>query len=159
MDVALNRQAITAATSSWHERIKRNGPLMRAVDWVFGYDFFLSYSHGDSMRLPRRIKERLEQAGVSAETQPVSGRPGSQLSDIEKSLSGDSTRNLRPLARAAQNSLPETGPLAANRRKRRLFSEFRNSAGRDRCAWLGNEDSNRDVSNSSPSPNQPRRRP
>src|SRR5712691_8822287 len=43
--------------------IKREGLIARAVDWVFGYDFFISYSHGDGMRLPRRIKERLEQAG------------------------------------------------------------------------------------------------
>jgi tetratricopeptide (TPR) repeat protein len=43
--------------------IKREGLIARAVDWVFGYDFFVSYSHGDGMRLPRRIKERLDQAG------------------------------------------------------------------------------------------------
>jgi hypothetical protein len=45
------------------EGTKRNGLLARAVDWIFGYDFFLSYNHGDGMRLPRRLKERLEQAG------------------------------------------------------------------------------------------------
>jgi hypothetical protein len=76
---------------------------------------------------------------VSAQTQPVSGHSRSQISDIEKSLSRDSTRNLRPLAQSAQNSLPETGPVAANRRKYRLFSEFRNSAVRDRCGWLGRQ--------------------
>src|SRR4051794_30955712 len=43
--------------------IKPEGLVARAVDWVFGYDFFVSYSHGDGMRLPRRIKDRLEQAG------------------------------------------------------------------------------------------------
>jgi tetratricopeptide (TPR) repeat protein len=43
--------------------IRPEGLIARAVDWVFGYDFFISYSHGDGMRLPRRIKERLEQAG------------------------------------------------------------------------------------------------
>jgi tetratricopeptide (TPR) repeat protein len=45
------------------DRIKAEGLIARVVDRVFGYDFFLSYSHGDGMRLPRRLKERLEQAG------------------------------------------------------------------------------------------------
>lgn len=45
------------------ENHKRNGLIARTVDWVFGYDFFLSYNHGDGLRLPRRIKERLDQAG------------------------------------------------------------------------------------------------
>jgi hypothetical protein len=39
---------------------------------------------------------------VSAETQPVSGRPHAQISDIERSSSRDFTRDSRPLARAAQ---------------------------------------------------------
>jgi tetratricopeptide (TPR) repeat protein len=43
--------------------IKTDGLIGRSVDWVFGYDFFISYSHGDGMRLPRCIKERLEHAG------------------------------------------------------------------------------------------------
>ena len=42
---------------------KADGLVARFVDRVFGYDFFLSYSHGDGMRLPHRLKERLEQAG------------------------------------------------------------------------------------------------
>jgi len=45
------------------DQIRSEGLIARAVDWVFGYDFFLSYSHGDGMQLPRRIKERLEHAG------------------------------------------------------------------------------------------------
>src|SRR6266481_6135929 len=45
--------------------IKREGLITRAVDWIFGHDFFVSDSHGDGMRLPQRIKERLEQAGFS----------------------------------------------------------------------------------------------
>jgi tetratricopeptide (TPR) repeat protein len=53
-----------AATTPLSDRgLKREGLIARAVDWVFGYDFFISYSHGDGMRLPRRLKERLEQAG------------------------------------------------------------------------------------------------
>ena len=43
--------------------LKPDGLITRAVDWVFGYDFFISYNHGDGMRLPRRLRERLEQAG------------------------------------------------------------------------------------------------
>src|SRR6516162_2821605 len=73
---------------------------------------------------------------------PVSGRSGSQISDIEKSLSRDSTGNLPPLARAAQNSLPETGPVAANLRKCRLFAECGKLFGRDSSGWLGRQDSN-----------------
>src|SRR5215831_1925169 len=46
-----------------NDGIKAEGLLARTVDWVFGYDFFISYSHGDGMRFPRRVKERLEQAG------------------------------------------------------------------------------------------------
>ena len=34
--------------------------IPRAVDWVFGYDFFISYSHGDGKGLPNRLKERLK---------------------------------------------------------------------------------------------------
>jgi hypothetical protein len=41
----------------------REGLLTHAVDWVFGYDFFLSYSHGDGTRLPQFLKERLAQIG------------------------------------------------------------------------------------------------
>src|SRR5262245_41727947 len=38
---------------------KKEGLITRAVDWVFGYDFFISYSHGDGPKLPLRLKERL----------------------------------------------------------------------------------------------------
>jgi tetratricopeptide (TPR) repeat protein len=54
---------IAALAPMSNQGISREGVIARAVDWVFGYDFFISYSHGDGMRLPRRIKERLEQAG------------------------------------------------------------------------------------------------
>jgi tetratricopeptide (TPR) repeat protein len=54
---------IAAAAPMSNQGIKREGVIGRAVDWVFGYDFFISYSHGDGLRLPRRLKERLEQAG------------------------------------------------------------------------------------------------
>ena len=43
--------------------IKPENLIARAVDWILGYDFFVSCSHGDGMQLPQRIKERLEQAG------------------------------------------------------------------------------------------------
>ena len=35
----------------------------RAVDWLFGYDFFISYSQRDGLHLPREIRKRLQQAG------------------------------------------------------------------------------------------------
>ena len=40
--------------------IERDSLVARAMDWFFGYDFFISYSHGDGMQLPRRIEDRLE---------------------------------------------------------------------------------------------------
>ena len=49
---------IAASAPLSNHGIKPEGLTARAVDWVFGYDFFISYSHGDGMRLPRRIKER-----------------------------------------------------------------------------------------------------
>src|SRR5262249_3475570 len=54
---------IAAPAPISNQGIKREGVIARAVDWVFGYDFFISYNHGDGMRLPRRLKEQLEQAG------------------------------------------------------------------------------------------------
>lgn len=42
---------------------KADGRLTRFVDWVFGYDYFISYSHGDGLRFPRHLKGRLEKAG------------------------------------------------------------------------------------------------
>lgn len=39
------------------------GPLERTVDWVFGYDFFVSYSHDDGFRLPRQLAALLKEAG------------------------------------------------------------------------------------------------
>jgi tetratricopeptide (TPR) repeat protein len=70
------RDHVTAPAPLSDHGIKREGLITRAVDWVFGYDFFISYSHGDGMRLPRRLKERLEQAGFRAfldQTEYVAG--------------------------------------------------------------------------------------
>src|SRR5262245_11779841 len=56
------------------------GPVRRAVDWVFGYDFFISYSHRDGMGYPRRVKERLEQAGFHVFLDQTEYVPGTNLS-------------------------------------------------------------------------------
>ena len=45
------------------ETSKSPGLAARFSDWVFGYDFFLSYSHGDGLNYPRALKRRLERAG------------------------------------------------------------------------------------------------
>lgn len=37
--------------------------LRGAADWIFGYDFFVSYSHDDGLNYPRLLRTRLEQAG------------------------------------------------------------------------------------------------
>jgi tetratricopeptide (TPR) repeat protein len=42
---------------------RREGLIARAVDWVFGFDFFISYSHSDGTQLPCTLKDRLTQAG------------------------------------------------------------------------------------------------
>jgi hypothetical protein len=68
--------------------------------------------HVQEHRLARRkapavVARSVERAGfepVSTETQPVSGRSRSQISDIEKSSSRDSARDSRPLAENAQYS-------------------------------------------------------
>src|SRR4029079_10105680 len=67
---------IAALARMSKQGISRVGMIARAVDWVFGYDFFISYSHGDGMRLPRCLKERLEQAGFRVfidQTEDVAG--------------------------------------------------------------------------------------
>jgi hypothetical protein len=53
-------------------------------------------------------------------------------------------------ARNARRSPPETGLFTANLRECRHFSGCLKQPARDPCGWLGIEDSNRDVSNSSP---------
>jgi hypothetical protein len=63
--------------------------------------------------------------------------------------------NSRRFVRNVRYPSPETGLLVANPLKWRRFSECRGISARDRCGWLGCQDSNRDVSNSSRSPNQP----
>lgn len=35
----------------------------RIVDWVFGYDFFISYSHEDGLNYPRRLRDNLQHIG------------------------------------------------------------------------------------------------
>ena len=62
---------------------------------------------------------------VSVITQPVSGRSRTKISDIENSSSRDLPRDLRPSVRGGRYSSPETGLLAANPRKCRLFAERR----------------------------------
>jgi hypothetical protein len=96
---------------------------------------------------------------VSAETQPVSGRPPIQISDIEKSSSRDSPRDSRVSVRFLENSWRETVSLPSNPRKGRHFRQYPKFPARDAYGWLGIEDSNCDVPNSSPSQNQLQQRP
>jgi len=64
---------------------------------------------------------------VSAETQPVSGRPLIQFSDIEKSSSRDSPRDSRLSVRFLQNSWREIGSFPSNPRKVGTSASTRNS--------------------------------
>jgi hypothetical protein len=52
--------------------------LQRAIDYVSGYDFFISYSHEDGLTYPIQLKQRLEQAGFKVfldQTGYVAGDP------------------------------------------------------------------------------------
>ena len=53
------------------ETFERAGLLQRAIDAVFGYDFFLSYSHSDGMAYPARLKNRLEAVGFKVQLEPM----------------------------------------------------------------------------------------
>jgi WD40 repeat protein len=56
------------------------GPGRRAVDWLFGFDFFISYAHDDGKIYPQRLKQRLEQAGFRAFLDQTEYVPGTNLS-------------------------------------------------------------------------------
>lgn len=53
--------------------------IARVVDRIFGYDFFLSYSHGDGKVYPRRLKERLEETGFKVFLDQTEYAPGADL--------------------------------------------------------------------------------
>ncbi|NZD63633.1 toll/interleukin-1 receptor domain-containing protein, partial [Rhizobium sp. WYCCWR 11290] len=41
----------------------RSSLISRLVDWVFGFDFFLSYNHGDGKHYPSQLKRQLGKRG------------------------------------------------------------------------------------------------
>jgi tetratricopeptide (TPR) repeat protein len=43
--------------------LRRSGPLRNVLDRLFGYDYFISYSHGDGTEYPSKLARRLEQTG------------------------------------------------------------------------------------------------
>ena len=54
----------------------QEGFIQRTIDYVFGYDFFISYSHGDGKVYPQQLKRRLDQAGFKVfldQTEYVAG--------------------------------------------------------------------------------------
>jgi TIR domain len=58
------------------DRSGRDALLRRTVDFVFGYDFFISYSHHDGLTYPAELKAQLEQAGFKVfldQTEYVAG--------------------------------------------------------------------------------------
>jgi WD40 repeat protein len=61
------------------ETFERAGLLQRAIDAVFGYDFFLSYSHSDGMAYPARLKNRLEAVGFKVFLDQTEYTPGIEL--------------------------------------------------------------------------------
>jgi WD40 repeat protein len=61
------------------ETFERAGLLQRAIDAVFGYDFFLSYSHSDGMAYPARLKNRLEAVAFKVFLDQTEYTPGIEL--------------------------------------------------------------------------------
>jgi tetratricopeptide (TPR) repeat protein len=59
--------------------VERDSYFQRAVDWIFGYDFFISYSHGDGLNYPRQLKQRLQHAGFKAFLDQTEYVPGLDL--------------------------------------------------------------------------------
>lgn len=53
--------------------------LPRVADRLFGYDFFLSYSHKDGKNYPSLLKARLEQAGFKVFLDQTEYTPGADL--------------------------------------------------------------------------------
>ncbi len=53
--------------------------LSRILDRIFGYDFFLSYSHRDGKNYPKLLKARLEQAGFKVFLDQTEYAPGVDL--------------------------------------------------------------------------------
>ncbi|MGE3230155.1 MAG: toll/interleukin-1 receptor domain-containing protein [Hyphomicrobium sp.] len=65
--------------STPEDRVGRDSLITRAIDWIFGYDFFLSYSHSDGLNLPRHIKDRLTRAGFHVFLDQTEYAPGIDL--------------------------------------------------------------------------------
>jgi tetratricopeptide (TPR) repeat protein len=53
--------------------------LSRMIDRIFGYDFFLSYSHADGKNYPKHLKARLEQTGFKVFLDQTEFVPGFDL--------------------------------------------------------------------------------
>ncbi len=51
------------STSPLPDPSRRQGPLRRLLDRLFGYDYFISYAHGDGLEYPAKLAKRLEQSG------------------------------------------------------------------------------------------------
>jgi TIR domain len=64
--------------------IESEGLIARAVDSVFTYDLFIPYRNADGMRLPRRIKERLEQADFSVFLDQTEYAAGDDLRQVTR---------------------------------------------------------------------------
>src|SRR5258708_1786580 len=69
----MKRNNHTASEGSIHQR--RSGPvnwfrtlidqLRTLIDLVFGYDYFISYSHSDGANYPTKLADRLEASGYT----------------------------------------------------------------------------------------------
>ena len=59
--------------------VNKQGVVSKFNDWIFGYDFFISYSHKDGMTLPQELETRLEEAGFNVFLDQSEYAPGMDL--------------------------------------------------------------------------------
>jgi WD40 repeat protein len=55
------------------------GPFRRLADWLFGYDFFISYSQRDGLNYPAALEQRLESIGYKVFLDRIEYVPGIDL--------------------------------------------------------------------------------
>ena len=103
----MTRRSVEAVDSTADQKsaFRVAGLLLLGVDWVFGYDFFISYSHADGKNYPRRLKERLEKAGFRAFFDQTDYVPGADL-PVETRRQVRKSRSLVVIGRSAALSSP-----------------------------------------------------
>lgn len=116
----MGRTGNASAASGWQRARRRVGRLLAdAVDLLFGFDFFISYAHGDGMRYPQELADRLAQLGFRVFLDARLYVPGDDLQTATRRrvrMSRKLVLIARPLALSSQWVLKEVEEcLAAGR--------------------------------------------